>query len=127
MRIIDEAQQIDALIKKFCECVKLSFAAWEVGDMQRQRAAMRKAHKAVEALDAFGTGHRAALAKLLDTDDAEIRVVAAGQLIDIMPELALQHLRQIDKDVFYGPVGIMAMHAIFMHEHPQQPHPTRHP
>jgi hypothetical protein len=111
----DEEARIEALVEQFAKAAKLYFEAWGVHDFKRQDEGIEKAYDAATALDALGTGHRMTLVRLLDSDDVELRVVAATCLRRVMPDRALSILRKID-ETDLGLPALAAMHTLFDHE-----------
>jgi hypothetical protein len=83
------------LIRRFKHGAVVAHFGYEDEDIAMQKAGIGAVNRTVRELDAFGFGGRSALAPLLDDSDQGIRAFAAGHLLGLMPERALEALKDI--------------------------------
>ncbi len=115
MQEMEETAQAGKLVAEFQGASKLYFEGREKYNTRKQGRGLDIIIRVVKALDALGSGYRAALIPLLDSEDVEIRVMAANYLIKIIPERALALMREIDKKGS-GSTSMFAMTMLFAYE-----------
>jgi hypothetical protein len=115
MQDSSEDARVDALVMKFVEGTKLYFEGLSIFDNKRQSKGVKKLRGAAMALDEIGTGRHDALARLLDSDDPELCVMAAGYLMKVMPERALALAQKVE-DMTLGHISFVATTLLFAHK-----------
>ncbi len=92
-----QTPMLQLLIGRFKRAAIVTHFGYEDEDAAIQRAGIASAKRAIEEIDAFGSGARLALVPLLDDPDPSIRVFAAGHLVKVTPERALAVLKEINE------------------------------
>jgi len=114
MATSDPDERTAKLLKTYELSVKTKFWAYAaLGDIEAGNAAAMQTEAVVKALDAIPPGRRSALAALLDNPDVGVRVDAAADLKDVMPDRVIPILRQINKEEGASSVGFTAMQALW--------------
>jgi hypothetical protein len=108
----EEVAQASKLVAEFQAASKLYFEGRETYNSRKQDKGLKTAIRVVKALDALGSGHRAALVPLLESGDVEVIAMAANFLIKIVPERALAIMREIDAKGS-GPTSMFVMTQLF--------------
>lgn len=106
----DESRK-EQLLEEFRQNVFGRYQAQDLLDRKFEIACIKNMLRIMDELDSILPEGRAALARFLDSDELEVRGMAAAYLLNIMPEKALPILRDID-DHCYGDVAIDAMTAL---------------
>jgi hypothetical protein len=83
------------LIDQFKRAAVVCDFGYRDEDNAMQLAGLRSADRAVQALEASESAGRKELAALLSDPDPAIRVLAAGYLVKVMPDKALEVLEDI--------------------------------
>ena len=108
MHEAEETIHANALAVEFQKGAKLYFEGRQNYNTRKQKKGLDIIIRTVKALDALGSGHRSALVPLLDTNDVEVRIMAAVYSLKIVPERALPILQDIDSNGS-GPTSMYAM------------------
>jgi hypothetical protein len=108
MQEAEEAAQVSKLVEEFRKGAELYFEGREIFNRRKQSKGLDIVIRAAETLDSLGSGRRDALLPLLDSDDVEVVVMAANNLMKIVPERALAVLEKIDT---HG-TGVTSMYAM---------------
>ena len=83
------------LIRRFMHAAMVVHFGYEDENIAMQDAGIDAVRQTVRELDAFGTEGRLALVPLLDDQDQGVRVYAARHLLGLMPDRALEALKDI--------------------------------
>lgn len=102
------------LLDDFVHSALRRYAAMDTHDNRTQRACIENMIRIIRELDAMQPEGRAALTKLLGSDELAVRVTAASYLLNVMPETVLPILKDI-QDNCYGDAAIDATTALFMY------------
>ena len=114
----DEAR-VALLLEAFSICALGEVVAHDdFADEETARRAVEYKHRIVGALDAIGSGHRAALERLLDSPFAGVRASAGAHLLNagLERERVVPLLQQIEKEVLSS-AGWTAFWALAPDEH----------
>ena len=83
------------LMRRFRHAAMVVHFGYEDENIAMQDAGIDAVHQTIRELDAFGPDARLALVPLLDDQDQGVRVYAARHLLGLMPDRALEALKDI--------------------------------
>jgi hypothetical protein len=106
MQKTEEAAQVSKLVEEFQKGAKLYFEGRELFNRRKQSKGLDIISRACKTLD--NLDRRDALLPLLDSDDPEILVMAANDLVRVVPDRAFAILDKIDT---HG-TGVTSMYAM---------------
>jgi hypothetical protein len=86
---------IQFLVEQFKRGALVTHFGYDEEDSAMQLSGIECVKRAIRALDSFGPEGREGLIPLLEDPDWSIRVFAAGYLVKVMPEQALDVLKDI--------------------------------
>jgi hypothetical protein len=114
MATSDPDERTAKLLKTYELAAKTRYWAYDaLGDIEAGNAAAGQVGDVLRALDAMTPGRRSALATFLDNPDVGVRVSAAANLKDVMPDRVIPILQKIKKEESASSVGFAAMRALW--------------